>query len=84
MAQIRAETGTRRAGSVLGSVIVFTFDGLQPSQIAPERMPNVVSILTGMSLGAYGLTANTLVMRDFDDTRVIPAMAPELARVQQA
>jgi predicted AlkP superfamily pyrophosphatase or phosphodiesterase len=45
---------------------------------------NVVSMLTGTSPGAHGLTANTLVMRDFDDTRVIPAMAPELARVQQA
>ena len=42
---------------------------------------NVASIVTGQPPGAHGLTANTLVIREFDPVRAIPAMEPELTAV---
>lgn len=42
---------------------------------------NVASIVTGHQPGAHGLTANTLVIREFDPVRALPAMEPELSAI---
>lgn len=90
----------------MSSVLIVVFDGLQPSQVTPRRMPNLaafassgvafqdhhavfptvtrvnaVSMLTGRYPGGHGLTANNLVVREFDPDRAIPAMRPQLAEV---
>ena len=90
------------------SVLIFGFDGLQPVQVTPERMPNlsafaaegvafenhhsqfptvtrpnVVSMLTGRYPGGHGLAANTLVVREFDRRRAIPADRDVLADVKR-
>ena len=44
---------------------------------------NASSIVTGMTPGSHGLSANTLLVREFDATHPIPAMEPELAQVAQ-
>jgi arylsulfatase A-like enzyme len=90
-------------------VLIAAFDGLQPSQIAADRMPtihrlardgvifarhhavfptvtrvNAASMMTGRHPGGHGLLGNTLVMRDWDPHRAIPALAPELRTVAEA
>lgn len=42
---------------------------------------NVASIVTGQQPGAHGLTANTLVIREFDPVRALPALEAELTAV---
>ena len=42
---------------------------------------NVSSIVTGKYPGGHGLAANTLVIREFDPHKAIPAMEPELDQV---
>ncbi len=42
---------------------------------------NVASLVTGRSPGGHGLVANTLVVRELDPHRAIPALEPELAQV---
>ncbi len=44
---------------------------------------NVASLVTGRHPGAHGLAGNTVVMRDYDPDKVIPALEPELARVAE-
>lgn len=44
---------------------------------------NASSMVTGVAPGSHGLAANTLVVRDFDPHRAIPAMEPQLAQVAQ-
>lgn len=88
------------------SVLIIVFDGLQPSQITEQDMPNlsrlaskgvvfqhnhnvyptvtrtnVASLVTGRNPGAHGLIANTLVMRDYDPFRLIPALYDQLSKV---
>ena len=88
------------------SVLIIVFDGLQPSQITEQHMPNlsglaskgvtfqynhnvyptvtrtnVASLVTGRNPGAHGLIGNTLVMRDFDPSRLIHALYDQLSRV---
>ena len=90
------------------SAILVVFDGLQPSQVAPELMPNlcgiaargvtfrdhhavfptvtranVASIVTGHQPGAHGLTANMLVIPEFDPHNAIGALEPTLTRVAE-
>ena len=43
---------------------------------------NVVSMMTGCLPGAHGLHGNTLVVRDFDADRAIPALRQELTRLE--
>ena len=87
-------------------VLIAAFDGLQPSQIGPDRTPtihrlagggvtfarhhavfpsvtrvNAASMMTGRHPGGHGLLGNTLVIRDWDPHRAIPALAPELRQV---
>ena len=88
------------------SVLIVVFDGLQPSQVNPELMPNLTalvaqgvtfanhhpvfpsvtranasSMVTGRNPGNHGLAANTLLIRDFDPNKAIPALEPQLAQV---
>lgn len=90
-------------------VLIVVFDGLQPTQVTPELMPNLsrfaeqgvffanhhpvfptvtrvnaATIVTGRYPGGHGLAANTMVARDFDPDRVLPAMEPELAVMAKA
>lgn len=44
---------------------------------------NVASIVTGTTPGRHGLSANTLLVRDFDAARPIPALESQLAQVAQ-
>ena len=44
---------------------------------------NASSMVTGRSPGGHGLSANTLLVRDFDPDQAIPAMEPQLERVAQ-
>ena len=44
---------------------------------------NASSIVTGMTPGGHGLSANTLLVREFDAARPIPALEPQLAQVAQ-
>ena len=45
---------------------------------------NAATMVTGRFPGGHGLVANTMVARDFDPDRVIPAMEPELAELAKA
>jgi arylsulfatase A-like enzyme len=45
---------------------------------------NAASMMTGRQPGGHGLLGNTLVMRDWDPYRAIPALAPELRVVAEA
>jgi arylsulfatase A-like enzyme len=45
---------------------------------------NAASMMTGRHPGGHGLLGNTLVMRDWDPHRAIPALAPELRAVAEA
>ena len=45
---------------------------------------NAATMVTGRYPGGHGLAANTMVARDFDPDRVIPAMQPELAALAKA
>ena len=45
---------------------------------------NAASIVTGRHPGAHGLAANSLLVREFNPDRAIPAMEPELAQVAQS
>ena len=42
---------------------------------------NVCSMVTGRSPGGHGLAANTLLVRDFEPHRAIPALEPQLAQM---
>ncbi|HEU0021151.1 MAG TPA: alkaline phosphatase family protein [Dehalococcoidia bacterium] len=44
---------------------------------------NAASMVTGRVPGGHGLAANTLMIRDFDPCRTIPALEPQLAQVKQ-
>ena len=91
------------------SVIIVGFDGLQPSQVTPERMPNlwemgsqgvvfenhhsvfptmtrvnVTSIQTGCYPGRHGLSANRIVVRKFDPTRIVNLGASDLTEMAEA
>ncbi len=44
---------------------------------------NVSSIVTGMTPGGHGLSGNTLLVRDFDAARPIPALEAPLAQVAE-
>ncbi len=88
------------------TVVIVVFDGLQPSQVTAELMPNlsrlasegvscdnhhavyptvtranVASIVTGQQPGAHGLTANSLVIPEYDPRRAIGALEPVLTEV---
>src|SRR5262249_21289856 len=45
---------------------------------------NAASMMTGRQPGGHGLLGNTLVMRDWDAHRAIPALEPELRAVAEA
>jgi len=45
---------------------------------------NAATMVTGRYPGGHGLVANTMVARDFDPDRVIPAMEPVLAELAKA
>src|SRR5262245_49890020 len=45
---------------------------------------NAASMVTGRHPGGHGLLGNTLVMRDWDPHRAIPALVPELRAVAEA
>jgi len=45
---------------------------------------NAASMMTGRQPGGHGLLGNTLVMRDWDPHRAIPALEPELRAVAEA
>ena len=45
---------------------------------------NAASMVTGRQPGGHGLLGNTLVVRDWDPHRAIPALAPELRTVAEA
>jgi len=45
---------------------------------------NAASMMTGRQPGGHGLLGNTLVMRDWDPHRAIPALEPELRAVARA
>ncbi|MBM3933596.1 MAG: alkaline phosphatase family protein [SAR202 cluster bacterium] len=88
------------------SVLIIGFDGLQPSQVTPELMPNlarfaargvffenhhpvypsltrvnVASIATGRYPGNHGIAGNSFVAREFNESRVLPALLPELTEL---
>lgn len=44
---------------------------------------NASSMVTGRNPGGHGLSANTLLVRDFDPDQAIPAMEPHLEQVAQ-
>ena len=89
-------------------ILIVAFDGLQPSQISLERMPNVnriadqgvrflhnhcvfpsvtransASLVTGVTPGTHGLTANKSVFTDIDAEEVIDALVPQLPEINQ-
>ena len=45
---------------------------------------NASSMVTGVNPGIHGIAANTLVFREFDPDRLMPAMQPELSLVAQS
>ena len=45
---------------------------------------NVASMTTGRYPGGHGLAGNSLVVREFDPDRAIPALRPELSEVAQS
>ncbi|MDA0263012.1 MAG: alkaline phosphatase family protein [Chloroflexi bacterium] len=45
---------------------------------------NVSSLVTGRNPGGHGLAGNRLVIREFDSSRAIPAMEPELEQVARS
>ena len=45
---------------------------------------NASSLVTGVNPGGHGLAGNTLLIRDFDPSRAIPAMEPQLVEVAEA
>ena len=45
---------------------------------------NAATMVTGRFPGGHGLVANTMVARDFDPDRVIPAMEPEAGRAGES
>ena len=90
----------------LNKVLIFGIDGLQLSQVIPEKMPNLsklksrgtfwsqhhsvfptvtrvntVSMLTGCNPGTHGLAGNYVVLRDYDASKVIPILQPELEQI---
>ena len=90
----------------LNKVLIFGIDGLQLSQVIPEKMPNLsklksrgtfwsqhhsvfptvtrvntVSMLTGCNPGTHGLAGNYVVLRDYDASKVIPILQPELEEI---
>ena len=44
---------------------------------------NVASLVSGRHPGSHGLAGNTVVIRDYDPGRTVPALEPELARVAE-
>ncbi len=93
----------------MSKFLIVVFDGLQPSQVVPELMPNLsrfadegvfftrnhpafptvtrlnaASMVTGRLSGGHGLAGNRLVARDYDPSRVLDAMEPDLARLADA
>ncbi len=44
---------------------------------------NVASLVTGRNVGGHGIAANTIVVRDFDPHRAIPALEAELTLVAE-
>ena len=77
--QVRADLAPNLSSFAAGGV---TFARNHPVFPTVTRI-NVASLVTGRHPGAHGLAGNTVVMRDYDPDRVIPAMEPELARVAE-
>ncbi|MEE8046077.1 MAG: alkaline phosphatase family protein, partial [Dehalococcoidia bacterium] len=89
-------------------IVIAAFDGLQPSQITPERMPivskladrgvrflhnhgvfptvtrgNSASVVTGVTPGKHGLTANKSVFPEYSRTEVVDALIPKLPEINR-
>ena len=76
-AQITPELMPNLAGFARDGV---TFAAHHPVFPTVTRV-NASSIVTGCQPGRHGLAGNTLLCRDFDPYRVIPAMAPTLQAI---
>jgi phosphonoacetate hydrolase len=89
-------------------IVIAAFDGLQPSQVTPERMPivsgladngvrfqhnhasfptvtrgNSTSLMTGVTPGKHGLTANKSIFPEFSKTEVVDALVPQLPEINR-
>jgi len=89
-------------------IVIAAFDGLQPSQVTPERMPivsgladngvrfqhnhasfptvtrgNSTSLVTGVTPGKHGLTANKSIFPEFSKTEVVDALVPQLPEINR-
>jgi len=89
-------------------IVIAAFDGLQPSQVTPERMPvvskladngvrflhnhasfptvtrgNSTSLVTGVTPGKHGLTANKSIFPEFSKTEVVDALVPQLLEINR-
>ena len=78
-AQVTERLMPNLAAFVAGGV---TFANHHPVYPTVTRA-NASSMVTGRSPGGHGLSANTLLVRDFDPDQAIPAMEPHLERVAQ-
>ena len=90
------------------AILIVAFDGLQPSQIDPHRMPvlskfadagvrfshnhsvfpsvtrtNAATIVTGVTPGKHGLTANKSIFPEYSDNQVVDALHPKLSEINQ-
>ena len=90
------------------AILIVAFDGLQPSQIHPHRMPvlskfadagvrfshnhsvfpsvtrtNAATIVTGVTPGKHGLTANKSMFPEYSDNQVVDALHPKLSEINQ-
>jgi arylsulfatase A-like enzyme len=89
-------------------IVIAAFDGLQPSQVSPDRMPvvskladngvrfahnhgvfptvtraNSASLVTGVTPGTHGLTANKSIFPEYSKTDVVDALIPWLPEINQ-
>ena len=58
-----------------------TFTNHHPVYPSVTRV-NVSSMVTGLNPGGHGLAGNSLMVREFDSTKVIPALESQLAQVE--
>ncbi|MDP7088927.1 MAG: alkaline phosphatase family protein [Dehalococcoidia bacterium] len=90
------------------SILIVAFDGLQPSQVDPQRMPvvskiaddgvrflhnhavfpsvtraNAATLVTGVSPGKHGLTANKSIFPEYSTHQVVDALHPKLSEINQ-
>ena len=59
----------------------ITFTNHHPVYPSVTRV-NVSSVVTGRYPGGHGLAGNSLMVREFDATNVIPALETQLAEVE--